>query len=341
MARGDGRFAFASRAAFVAVAVGVLAGCPPRAAAPGDRPVEEPAAAERAIELERVQAREALAPLVAAHNARVALLETFESPAAVMLRYPDGDRVQEDQLDGFIYLATRGRGAFELRLLGKTWAWLGGDGARSWIYFSPPGEPTVLHVYERLVDGSGTDATEVVGTAELTLLTPGSLRFLLGLAPIGDEWSVERIESAEGAEPRPLTERYAVRWSPTAATVATARFGSDGLPAALRVTDLAGTGIAGAALKDYASVQRANLAMGAWPKTATRVSIEALRSKASAGLVLDRDALVRRSPRARGDFFNLDELQLYLAPTEVIYHDASGAVRNGAPKPAAGPEKGP
>ena len=145
-----------------AAVVGGLAGCPPRAAS--REAVADPKADERERALEAARAlalaRDALAPVVVAHNARVALLETFEAPAATVLRYPDGDRVQEDQLDGFIYLATRGRGAFELRLLGKTWAWLGGDGTRSWIYFSPPNQPTVLHVYERLVDG-----TRVTGVA--------------------------------------------------------------------------------------------------------------------------------------------------------------------------------
>jgi hypothetical protein len=258
-----------------------------------------------------------------------------------VLRYPDGERIQEDQLDGFIYLATRGRGAFELRLLGKTWAWLGGDGARSWIYLSPPNEPTVLHVYERLVDGTRTDPTQVVGTAELTLLTPMSLRFLLGLAPIAEDWSVEAVGPAAAGEPETLLGRYAVRWSPTAATVATARFASNGMPSLLCASDRAGNEIARATLSDYERVQRANLAIGAWPQTATRVLIEAPRSKASARLVLDRDALVRRTPRARDDFFNLDELQLYLAPSEVIHHDGTGASRPVASDAAAAPTKGP
>lgn len=326
-------------------AMAVLTGCPPRTAAPDGGQADAGAASERAVELERAQAREALAPLVAAHNARVALLETFESPAATVLRYPDGDRVQEDQLDGFIYLATRGRGAFELRLLGKTWAWLGGDGARSWIYFSPPNEATRLHVYERLVDGARADATEVVGTAELTLLTPGSLRFLLGLAPISDDWTVAEIAPAERANAAGLLERYAVRWSPTQATIATARFSSGhgglGVPSMLAVTDRAGTEIARSTLSEFERVQRANLAIGAWPSTATRVLIDAPRSNASARLVLDKEALARRKPRARDEFFNLDELQVYLAPTEVIFHDASGAVRNGASAAEPEPKKGP
>lgn len=328
-----------------AAVVGGLAGCPPRAAS--REAVADPKADERERALEAARAlalaRDALAPVVVAHNARVALLETFEAPAATVLRYPDGDRVQEDQLDGFIYLATRGRGAFELRLLGKTWAWLGGDGTRSWIYFSPPNQPTVLHVYERLVDGTRTDATQVVGTAELTLLTPGSLRFLLGLAPIAADWSVVPIADAstDGA----IGDRFEVRWSPTPATVAAAQFGADGLPGRVSVSDLAGNEIARATLSEFERVQRPELALGAWPRTATKVAIEAPRSKASARLSIDRDALVRRAPRARDEFFNLDELQLYLAPTEVVYHDANGAVRpdpakKPAPAPAPSSQKG-
>ena len=362
MARGRRSFARALRlTAVVASAtatVALLAGCPPRAAGPTDAAGSTGAAGvdqakvspEVSLERERAQARDALSPFVASHNARVALLETFEAPAATVLRYPDGDRVQEDQLDGFIYLATRGRGAFELRLLGKTWAWLGGDGARSWIYFSPPNESSRLHVYERLDDGARADATEVVGTAELTLLTPVSLRFLLGLAPITGEWSVTEAEPAPAGAAGTIPERFAagtiperfeVRWSPTPATVARARFGADGLPSRVIVSDLAGNEIARATLSEFERVQRPELAIGAWPRTATRVVIEAARSKASARLTIDREALARRTPRARDEFFSLDDLQLYLAPAEVVYHDANGAGRSDPAKPAPSPQKGP
>lgn len=353
MARGRRSFARALRLTAVVASttatVALLAGCPPRAGGPtgaaGSTGAAIPTGAAGTdrgeLKLERERAREALSPFVDSHNARVALLETFEAPAATVLRYPDGDRVQEDQLDGFIYLATRGRGAFELRLLGKTWAWLGGDGARSWIYFSPPNESSRLHVYERLADGARADATEVVGTAELTLLTPVSLRFLLGLAPITGEWSVAEVESAPAGAAGTIFERFEVRWSPTVATVARARFGADGLPSRVTVSDLAGNEIARATLSEFERVQRPELAIGAWPRTATRVVIEAARSKASARMTIDREALARRTPRARDEFFSLDDLQLYLAPTEVVYHDASGAARPDPAKPAPSPQKEP
>ena len=353
MARGSVARALAWRSALGLAAAVLMMGCPPRGATGvGDAP-DAPSGElgkDRAasLEAERSAARAAFAPLVEAHNARVALLESFDVPAATILRYPNGDRVQEDQLDGFIYLASRGRGAFELRLLGKTWAWLGGDGTKSWIYFSPPNEPTRLHVYDRLVDGARADSSSVVGTAELTLLTPGSLRFLLGLSPIAAEWTVAPIArdpasqdaaAAELAAGLPLTERYEVRWSPTTATVASARFGAEGLPTQLAVTDLAGNSIARTALAAYARVLRPNLAIGAWPMTATKVTIDAPRSKASARLMLDKDALTRIPRRAREEFFDLSELQLYLAPTEVVYHDPSGAIRD--PEPVGAMPRGP
>jgi hypothetical protein len=107
------------------------------------------------------------------------------------------------------------------------------------------------------------------------------------------------------------------------------------------VSVLAGNEIARAMLSEFERVHRPELAIGAWPRTATRVVIEAARSKASARMTIDREALARRTPRARDEFFSLDDLQLYLAPTEVVYHDASGVARPDPAKPAPSPQKEP
>lgn len=332
MAPGDRPAVAWLRAACALGAAAVLMGCPPRAPS-SDAPAPDGLAeSEAAREAQLARARDWFAPIVAAHDARVALLEVFEAPAATVLRYPDGDRIQEDQLDGFIYLSTRGRGAFELRLLGKTWAWLGGDGARSWIYFAPPNEPSRMHVYERAAEATRGERTSAVGAAELTLLTPASLRFLLGLAPIAGEWSPVERGGAESATS--IADRFEVRWSPTDATVATMRFGPDGLAAHVRVADREGVEIARANLSEFKPVSRDGLAIGAWPRTATRVLIEAPRSKAQASLTLDGEALERRKPRARERFFNLDELRLSLAPAEIILHDGTEVVRPAGPLPS-------
>lgn len=315
--------------------VSVLAGCPPRAAtAP-----REGAGIAPPSDRETAEARAVFADLVKTHNARVALLETLEAPASTVLRYPAKDRVQEDQLDGVLLLATRGRGALELKLLGETRAWLGGDGTRSWIYVALPDQPRRLHIYDALVEGAQAEPSTIAGSGELTLLTPASLRFLLGLSPIPVDFEVASIPAAEAPPGEPASsdararavERFEARWSPAASTKARARFTRDGYPAWLEVTDPAGNVIAVTELSDYAPVLRENLSRLAWPRTATRVVINAPRSGSSARLSLDAAALQGPPRRARDRFFDLAEMQLYLAPAEVIYHDPSGTIRGVSP----------
>lgn len=331
MARGSGRCARIGGALAVVFSCCAMTGCPPRGpASRGDATI--------ATELTPPEARRAFEPLVAAHNARVALFESFVAPAAVVLRYPEldrgVDREVEQQLDASISLASGGRGALELKLLGKTWAWLGGDGSRSWVYMAAGEQPSQLHVYERLTDGTNTEAGALIGGAELTLLTPASLRLLLGLAPIAPEWSLVPIVPADG-EPIDGTPaaRYEVRWNPTPAAIARMRLDSAGAPLSIVVTDLAGSEIVRSLHAEPLRVRRENIAMGAWPAVARRISIEASRSRSSATILLDAEALARpmRAPKER--FFDLAAMQLYLAPEEVIVHDPSSAVR---PVPAAG-----
>lgn len=339
MARGSGRRARIGGALAVVISCCAMTGCPPRGpASRGD--------ATNATELTPLEARRAFEPLVAAHNARVALFESFVAPAAVVLRYPEFDRgvdrefdrgvdrEVEQQLDASISLASGGRGALELKLLGKTWAWLGGDGSRSWVYMAAGEQPSQLHVYERLTDGTNTEAGALIGGAELTLLTPASLRLLLGLAPIAPEWSLVPIVPTDGTpiDGAPAA-RFEVRWNPTPVAIARMRLDSAGAPLSIVVTDLAGSEIVRALHAEPLRVRRENIAMGAWPAVARRISIRASRSRSSATILLDAEALARpmRAPKER--FFDLAAMQLYLAPEEVIVHDPSSAVR---PAPAAG-----
>lgn len=354
MARGDRAKVLSRglvRGLSIACACAAVWGCAPRAR-DGERAADAGGAvgsqSQQASEVKgadaaraRIEARAALAPLVDGHNARVASLESFEAPASTVLRYPNGDRVQEDQLDGLIYLASGGRGAMELRLLGSTYAWLGGDGTKSWIYLALPDQPRRMHVYDRLVDGADMDAAKVVDSAELTLLTPASLRFLLGLVQIPDGWTVEPIAGVDAARadlaPR---ERFEVQWSPRASLRASARFGKDGNPERMAVTDSNGNAIAISVLSEYSRVLRENLSSLSWPLTATRVLIDAPRSNSSARLTLDQGALRQPARRVRSEFFDLAEMQMYLSPTEVVYHDPAGTVRGG-PAPQRGPAAAP
>jgi hypothetical protein len=306
------------------VALAAMAGCPPKAA-----PVDPAAAAAatQAAELaaaERAEAERFIADCVAAQDERAGKLASFEAFAAVRLRYTDENGPQEDQLDGAIYLAPGNKGAFDLKLLGERWAWLGGDGAQSWVYLAPPKRPSVLHVYDRLVDGAATDAAEAVGSAELTLLTPASLRLLLGIAPIGRD--VETV--LVGAAPAPIHERCAVRFSPSARTRAEIEFTADRLPRRITVRAIDGTEIVRADLANFERVRLPDVALGGWPAVPTSIAMEAARSKAGATILIDKERLQGVRRRARPEFFDLGELQAYLMPAEVVVH-AADALGNG------------
>lgn len=337
MARGEAVSSSGARAGVIALcaaaAMLAIAGCASKARRDGRGPAASTPPADVTLRFNAI---------VSAHNARAAMLETLVVPAATVLRYPEGDSVAEDQLDGFISLTSRGRGAFELKsaALGKTWAWLGGDGVRSWIYFAAMERPSVLHVYEGLANGTSTEAGAVVGGAELTLLTPESLRLLLGIAPIGEVWSLASVAQpaeavstpAGGAEP---TDRYEIRWSVTSQAVARMRVGADGTPVEIVVEDGSGSVVARARHSEPVRVRRDGIAMGAWPLLARRIEIVAPRSNSSATLQLDGDVLARPTRTPKDRFFDLAELQTYLAPEEVVVHDPSGVVR--PPRPAAPP----
>lgn len=327
-----GRFAGLLAAA---VALAAMTGCPPKAA-----PVDPAAAAaateaaERAAELaaaERAEAERFIADCVAAQDERAGKLASFEAFAAVRLRYTDENGPQEDQLDGAIYLAPGSKGAFDLKLLGERWAWLGGDGVQSWVYLAPPKRPSVLHVYDRLVDGAATDAAEAVGSAELTLLTPASLRLLLGIAPIGRDAETVLV----GAAPAPIHERCAVRFSPSAKTRAEIEFTADRLPRRIVVRAIDGTEIVRADLASFERVRLPDVALGGWPAVPTSVAMEAARSKAGATILIDKERLQGVRRRARPEFFDLGELQAYLMPAEVVVH-AADAHGNGAAATGAG-----
>jgi len=321
MARGSARLAGALLAAAL---LGAMAGCPPKVAAidPAAREATALAAADLA------EAERFIAACVAAQDDRAAKLAVFEAFGAVRLRYTDAKGRQEDQLDGAIYLAPGNKGAFDLKLLGERWAWLGGDGTHSWVYLSPAGRPSVLHVYERLVDGAATEAADVVGSAELTLLTPASLRLLLGIGPIGADAEVVALPT-DGAPGRaaPIHERYGVRFSPSAATRAEMCFAGDGLPRRIVVRGLDGTEVARADLARYERVRLPDVALGGWPMVATSVTIEAGRSKAGATVLIDKDRLHGVSRRGRPAFFDLSQLQAYLMPSEVVVHAADRSER--------------
>jgi hypothetical protein len=218
--------------------------------------------------------------------------------------------------------------------------WIGGDGTRSWI-FELNVTPKRATVYDSSASGVFAESGDVVGTGEFTLLSPESVRLLMGHAAIAEEWVPVAFEGV--AKDAPLAERYGVRVQleakdgSAARLFATTTFGRDGLPRALSIESMDGVKIAEATLADPVRAPMTDIAQGAWPTVARRVEVVAPRSGASIKIFLDTPAAsaTRMKPR----FFELDALLTQLRPEVVEFVTKSNP--GDASSPAASPSTPP
>ncbi len=267
------------------------------------------------------RAREDIARFLVLHNERAARLETFESRCAVELRYHDDSGDHFDACEGDLFLASNNRGALRLTKVGNNLMWVGGDGARAWV-FRLDSTPTTATIYDGLTGGVQLNASEVVGTGEFMLLSPACVRVLLGFAPLPIDATIVAIPAA--AANAPSHERFGVRWSPAKGLSAAMLFTEAGLPAVIRMETLDGKEIVHATLSEPVRASAANIAQGAWPFVARRIELEAPRSALNVRIYLDE-------PRAEGKrmkqkFFDLDALIAQLQPdvTEIIHPTGNG-----------------
>ena len=310
-------------ALFVLVPVLVLCGCATdetlNAGASGQG-VDTQRASSTSEQEELARARTALTPLVAQQNERSARLATFESRASLEFRYRDASGEHFEQCEADIFLAPPNRGALRVMKVGTNLWWIGGDGTRSWI-FELNVTPKRATVYDSSASGVFAEAGDVVGTGEFTLLSPESVRLLMGHAAIAEEWVPVAFEGV--AKDAPLAERFGVRvqleakGASAARLFATTTFGRDGLPRALSIESMDGVKIAEATLTDPVRAPMTDIAQGAWPTVARRVEVVAPRSGASIKIFLDTPAAsaTRMKPR----FFELDALLTQLRPEVVEF----------------------
>lgn len=281
----------------VAICLALVAACGPRTEPPG---ASTPAHREVSASPER------LALLVAAHNARVARLETVESRGSLELSYSDRDGDHFDQCEFDVFLAPGGRGALRATKLGNNFLWIGGDGTRGWV-FRLDTEPSLLKVYDRVADHDLGQARD--GAGEFALLTPGTVRAVAGLQPIpGDhEWM-----PVAAHEPAAQDFELAYRSGPARVFV---RFAGDGLPSSVRVLDGQGTVVLESTLAEYVPAEAANLAQGAWPRLPRRIEIVAAKANGRAVLLLDEP--IAMAKRIKPRFFSLEELTAQFRPDRV------------------------
>ncbi len=295
------------------VAVTALHACAPPATSPtvGERPKN---AGELTIQdTDAAAAFAAFTPLLAAHTERVRKLEVFESRSSLELRYHANDGEHFDQCEADIFLAGADRGAVRITKVGHNLMWIGGNANRGWIFYLDS-EPTRAVVYERL-DDAATGSADSMENGEFALLTPKSVRVLMGIAAIPHDAILMRIAGA--AADAPWHERIEVQWSVHARATVSMRLTAEGVPAQVCVRDLAGTVIATATLTEYVSVRAPNLAEGAWPRVARRTEVIAPRTKSIIRLFLDGPSA--EGKRLKPKFFDLDALIAQMRPDSVEY----------------------
>ena len=304
--------------ALVAACV-MLVACSPKAplAQQSDAPVVNAAAQAHADALARAD----ITRFIALQNDRAARLETFESRAAIELRYSDDSGAHTDACEGDIFLTTLNRGALRLTKLGSNLMWIGGDGTRAWI-FRIDTKPTTATVYEGLSGGVQLDGSQVVGTGEFMLLSPASVRVLLGFALVPADASIVAIANIAPDAASHL--RFEVHFSPAKSLIAAMRFSESGFPTEITVRLDSGTEVARATLTEPVRAQAANIAQGAWPLVARRIEVLAARSASQVRIYLDEPH--SDGKRMKQKFFDLDALIAQLRPDSTQFIHPLGSV---------------
>ena len=313
MARGE------LRSALAGIALAALCACTAsqQVKAPDAPTVESQGVAPSAADMAR------FAEIVAAHNVRASRLETLESRASLELRYSDQDGDHFDQCEADIFLASGGRGALRATKVGNNILWVGSDGTRGWI-FRLDSKPTRLTVFEGIGALPPGQRLAGDGAAEFSLLSPGAVRTIAGIAPIAEGWQLRPIDGVAAAST--IESRLELVSALSADTDAVVRFTKGGLPESVRIEPRGAKPILLAALSEYVPAQVENLSQGAWPQVPRKIVVTGVASAGTkdseARLYLD--APIAMSKRMRPRFFVLDELVGQLRP-DAVEHIVVGA----------------
>lgn len=266
-------------------------------------------------------AKERFAAIVAAHNARVARLETLESRASLELRYSDADGDHFDQCEADIFLAPGGRGALRATKVGNNLLWVGSDGTRGWI-FRLEKQPTSLTVFEDIGAFAPGQRFAGDGSSEFSLLSPRAVRTIAGFGLIPEGYALRALADGAGAD---IESRFEVVTPASAAADAVLRFSKTGLPERVRIERRGGEAMLSAELGEYVAAQVESLAQGAWPQVPRRVVVTGVAAAGQKGAEarLYLDAPIAMAKRMKPRFFALDELVAQLRPDSVEHVVAS------------------
>lgn len=246
-------------------------------------------------------------------------LETFDSGGVCRIEVPREDEgFDSEQLDLLLVLERPRRTAVRLKLsVSDTLAWLGSDGERWWL-FLPEESPSVA--YRGRIDGEPLDA----GADDEQVPMPRPLRdprllwLLTGLEPPRDPeaalaWDAERFAWVLEEPVEPSVQGDADGW----ALRVRRGFDARGDVIFVEVDDAEGRRVASSALSDHASVEVEGVAMGAWPRVATRIALAgAIGGQGRTMLVLERPS--GRGSRVRPALFDWDRLVASMRPERIV-----------------------
>ena len=286
-------------------AIAAIAGCVAPPARESDRPDEAAqAAASRAIAAN-------------AHSLR--MLATFEASGVCRIEVPREDSgFDEEQLDLLLILERPRRTALRLKLsVSDTLAWLGSDGEQWWL-FLPEEVPSIA--YRGRIDGEAIEAGDAVEQAPVPrpLRDPRLFWLLAGLEPPRDAsrasiWDADRsawvIEEAldPGDAANDVAAGLRVRRG----------FDARGDVVFVEVLEADGRRLASSALREHASVEIDGVVMGAWPRVATRITLEgAMPGEGRAMLVLERPS--GRGLRVKPALFDWNRLAASMRPERIV-----------------------
>lgn len=267
-------------------------------------------------------ARSQASRAIVARSEALRALATFEASGVCRIEIPREDAgFDEEQLDLLLVLERPLRTALRLKLsVSDTLAWLGSDGERWWLFL--PEESPSLAYRGRIASEAASGELELDRTPiPRSLRDPRLFWLLTGLEPPRDPGATpswDRPRSAWVLE-EPIAPTGRDGEGPPSPTVRRG-FNGQGEPTFVEVVDAQGTRLAGSVLREHASVEIEGVALGGWPRVATRITVEGDRpGDGRAMLVLERPS--GKGSRVKPALFDWARLAASMRPERIVEVD--------------------
>jgi hypothetical protein len=250
-------------------------------------------------------------------------LATFEATGVCRLRVPREDSgFDEEQLDLLLVLERPLRTALRLKLsVSDTLAWLGSDGEQWWL-FLPEESPPIA--YRGRIAGDAKVADDRLERAPIprSLRDPRLFWLLAGLEPPREPTTAPEWDPTRSAwvleEPFEVFAEAEPSGESAGSPLQVRRgFNPQGEAVFVEVFEADGRRVAASALSEHGSVEVDGKPLGAWPRVATRISLEGeAPGDGRAMLVLERPS--GRGGRVKPALFEWSRLAASMRPERIV-----------------------